>query len=169
MIQQQSKVYLSLGGNLGDRLAVLCKAVKCLQAVTGIAVVHVSRVYETAPWGVTEQPKFLNIAIEIETAFSPLELLHIVKELEKDLGRGSGIRWGPRMVDIDIILFGDATIRTPELTVPHAHFRERHFVLTPLAEIAPEAIDPETGHTMAVLRDTLTGDDPVPYADMCYS
>jgi len=169
MIRQQSEVFLSLGANLGDRLVTLRKAVQELNALDKISVVAVSSVYETEPWGLMDQPKFLNIALEIETAFTPLELLHAIKILEQELGRSPGVRWGPRIVDIDIILLGNTVIRTPELTVPHEHFRERHFVLAPLAEIAPDAVDPETGNTIAALRDNLAGEIPAPCADMCYS
>lgn len=169
MIQQQSKVFLCLGANLGERLLTLQKTVKLLDSIDLISVVKVSSVYETEPWGMIEQPRFLNIAVKIETALEPLGLLHELKTLERRLGRIPGMRWGPRTVDIDIILWDGLQFHTDELTIPHIHFRERHFVLAPLAEIAPEAVDPITGCTVKTLLDNLSVEALVPCADMNYS
>lgn len=169
MIQQQSKVFLCLGANLGERLLTLQKTVKALNAIDFIDVVKVSSVYETEPWGMIEQPRFLNVAAEIETVLEPLELLHELKNLERRLGRTPGMRWGPRIVDIDIILWDGLQFHTDELTIPHIYFRERHFVLAPLAEIAPEAIDPITGFTVGALLDNLSVKALVPCADINYS
>lgn len=169
MIQRQSVVHLGLGANLGDRLLTLRSAVASLDALESTSVRKVSGVYETEPWGLSEQPKFLNIAVEIETVLLPLELLHLLKVLEKRLGRTSAVHWGPRVVDVDIILWGDTLMRTQELTIPHAYFRDRHFVLTPLAEIAPHVVDPVTGKTMAALLDSLALDALTPCAAISYS
>lgn len=146
-----SRVFLSLGSNLGDRKASLADAVRALAALPETAVKAVSRLYDTAPWGKTDQPRFLNAAAEIETALGPLELLNAVKALEAGLGRRPGPRWGSRVIDVDIVLFGDTVMDTPELTLPHPRFRERAFVLAPLAEIAPDAPDPVSGKTVAEL------------------
>ncbi len=143
--------FLSLGANLGDRLLMLQQAVDGLRLIEGVRMRQSSSVYETLPWGLIEQPKFLNIVAEIETVLAPLELLRAVKALETRLGREPGQRWGPRSIDIDLVLWGAMILRTTALTLPHAHFRERAFVLIPLAEIAPNAVDPETGATATAL------------------
>ena len=146
-------VLLSMGSNLGDRAANLRSAVDALGAGKTIRVKAVSHCYLTQPWGDEAQPAFLNIAAEIETDLDPLELLKVVKRIERDLGRTSTSRWGPRVIDIDIILWGDRILATPELSVPHVQFRSRAFVLVPLAEIAGEAVDPESGNTIAELAE----------------
>ena len=169
MIEQKSVVHLGLGANLGDRLLTLRSAVSGLNAFACTCVRKVSSVYETEPWGLTDQPRFLNMAVEIETAFLPLELLHLLKALEKRLGRTSALHWGPRMVDVDIILWGDTLMQTQELTIPHVYFRDRHFVLTPLAEIAPHAVDPVTGKLVEALLDSLSLDALTPCAAISYS
>ncbi len=145
------RVLLSLGGNLGDREDNLRKALRALRALEGVALGRVSHTYETEPLGDTAQPVFLNLAAEIETDLGPLELLDAVKGIEKRLGREATYRWGPRVIDIDLILCGSEVIDGERLTVPHPEFRKRAFVLAPLAEIAPDAIDPVTGRTVAEL------------------
>ena len=169
MSDGRATVYLSLGSNLGDRIAMLSTAVASLGLVADIQVLRVSPVYESEAWGLTEQPKFLNIVVEIETALAPLELLHAVKALEQRLGRRPGRRWGPRSIDIDLILWGSVIVHTSELSLPHERFRERAFVLTPLADLAPEAIDPETGSTVAVLADRLDRSVLARHAGSIYS
>lgn len=151
MTLHMSTVYLSLGSNMGNRLHALRRAIHELDKIPEIHVYYQSSVYETEPWGLTGQKKFLNIVVEIETALTPLELLDAVKDLEKRLGRLPSTRWGPRCIDIDLILWDATVICTPRLTLPHKHFRERAFVLQPLAEIAPDVIDPETGCTISEL------------------
>ena len=165
MSSRASTVYLSLGANLGDRAAMLGRAVDALAALQPVRILRTSAVYESEPWGLIEQPKFLNIMAEIETALTPLELLYAVKSVEQQLGREPAPRWGPRCVDIDLILWADVILRTPELTLPHERFRERAFVLTPLAELAPDAVDPETGSTMAALAGRLDETGLVRYAE----
>jgi len=150
-----SEVYLSLGSNLGDRALMLRQALSLLNRFSRLRVVKSSSIYETEPWDLTQQPKFLNIMAKIETALEPLELLYTVKTVELRLGRKTVRRWGPRCIDIDVILWGAKVLHTPTLTVPHERFRERAFVLTPFAELAPEAVDPETGLTVAVLAERI--------------
>ena len=145
------RVHLSLGGNVGDRRGTLEAAVDALDALPGIEVTARSCCYETEPVGDIEQPRFLNMAVEVETTYEPLELLEAVKGIEQALGRGSGPRWGPRPVDIDIVLWGNRMVESDRLTLPHKEFRNRAFVLAPLAEIAPDAVDPVTGKTVAEL------------------
>ena len=169
MTQQQPTVYLSLGANVGERLLTLQQAVNALNGVDKVRVVKTSGVYETEPWGLTNQPRFLNMAVEIETALAPLELLYAVKAIEKCLGRLTTVRWGPRVIDIDVILWGDLVMHTQELTVPHEHFRERRFVLAPLAEIAPDVVDPVTGNTVVLLLSSLAPETLTRCADVIYS
>lgn len=145
------RAYLSIGGNLGDRAANLREAIARLDRLDGCSVGGVSQIYETEPVGDVEQPPFLNVAVEIETDFDPLELLAAVKGTEREMGRVSSARWGPRLIDIDIVLYGDRVVETAALTVPHPRFRNRAFVLRPLAEIGPDAIDPITGLTVEQL------------------
>jgi 2-amino-4-hydroxy-6-hydroxymethyldihydropteridine diphosphokinase len=144
-------VFLSLGSNLGDRRAQLEGAIEQLNGLRATRVLRVSSRYETEPVGRTDQPAFVNLAAEIETAFEPLELLNAVKDIELRIGREPGPRWGPRVIDIDIVLWGARVLATERLTLPHPEFRRRGFVLVPLAEIAPEAVDPVTGLTVAEL------------------
>ncbi|MBI1321483.1 MAG: 2-amino-4-hydroxy-6-hydroxymethyldihydropteridine diphosphokinase [Candidatus Hydrogenedens sp.] len=143
--------YLSLGGNVGDARANLRKALQALDETPGVEVLRVSRCYLTEPVGELNQPVFRNLAAEIKTGLAPLELLNAVKRIEQAMGRAPGPRWGPRLIDIDIILMDDTVFETPELTVPHARFRERAFVLAPLAELAADAVDPVTGLTVLAL------------------
>jgi 2-amino-4-hydroxy-6-hydroxymethyldihydropteridine diphosphokinase len=146
-------VYLGLGSNLGDRLAHLRAAVDALAPV--VAVRRISSVYDTAPQLVTEQPRFLNAAVAGETALEPLALLHAVKAIEARLGREPGPRYGPRVVDIDLLLIEGVTLATDELTLPHPRLAERAFALVPLAEIAPEARHPLLGQSFTELAAAL--------------
>jgi 2-amino-4-hydroxy-6-hydroxymethyldihydropteridine diphosphokinase len=145
------RVQLSLGSNIGDRVGKLRAALEALDALEGVCVTRVSHSYETEPVGNTDQPAFLNLAAEIETALEPLELLNAVKEIERRLARTPSSRWGPRTIDIDVILWGNRVMDTERLTLPHKEFRKRAFVLAPLAEIASDAVDPVTGCTVREL------------------
>lgn len=136
--------YLSIGSNIGDRLTHLSDAVHTLHAFNRTSVLKISSVYETAPVGYTEQANFLNIAIQIETAFNALELLAVCQGIEIELGRVRDIRWGPRIVDLDILLFNQENIEIETLTIPHLRMHERAFVLIPLLEIAPFIANPVT-------------------------
>jgi 2-amino-4-hydroxy-6-hydroxymethyldihydropteridine diphosphokinase len=140
------RVYLSLGSNLGDREDNLSRSISALNR-EHIHVVAQSSLYETEPQDLVQQPWFLNLALECETRNFPLQLLDVIERIERDLGRERGpaaVRRGPRVIDIDILLFGDAVIVTPRLTVPHARMLERRFVLEPLLEIAPDLRHPGT-------------------------
>ena len=133
-------VYLALGTNLGDRPANLEAALAALPPA--VRVVERSSIYETAPWGITDQPAFLNMAVKGETKLAPRALLARLKHLERDLGRQPSVRYGPRLIDIDILFYDDLMLDSPGLTIPHARLHERAFVLAPLAEIAPDFIHP---------------------------
>lgn len=154
-------VYVSLGSNVGDRFANLRSAVEALRTEDGIEVLRESQVYETDPVGDIEQPPFLNMALSIETTLEPLELLDRTQAIEQRLGRVATRRWGPRVIDIDIILWGDMAITSDRLTIPHPEFRNRAFVLIPLAEIASGSTDPVTGSNVGELAGACTGREGV--------
>lgn len=129
---------LGLGGNVGDVVTAFAKALARLAATPGVRLAAVSSVYRTPPWGKLDQPDFLNLAATIETALAPRALLALCLETERSLGRERIERWGPRLIDIDILTYGGATIDEPDLKIPHPRLTERAFALAPLAEIAPK-------------------------------
>ena len=131
-----TRAYLALGGNLGDVAGEFLTALRALRAADGVTLVAVSRVYRTPPWGVTDQPDFLNMAAAIDTDLPARALLELCLRIEKASGRVRDRRWGPRNIDIDVIAYGDAKIDEPDLTVPHPRAHERAFVLAPLADVA---------------------------------
>ena len=149
--------YLGFGANLGDRKKNLAQAVNALNSRPDLAVVRTSGIYETGPWGLTDQPKFLNMVAEIATSISPTELLERVKKLEKDMGREDGPRLGSRLIDIDILLLEDQVVDEPELIIPHASLHLRAFVLVPLAELAPDSVHPVLGVTIGDLAGQVDG------------
>ncbi|MER9434128.1 2-amino-4-hydroxy-6-hydroxymethyldihydropteridine diphosphokinase [Mesorhizobium sp. M0618] len=132
-----STVYLSLGGNLGDPAKSMGAALRILDADADTRVTGVSSLYRTPPWGKLDQPDFLNAAAEISTVLAPRALLDLCLDAERKLKRVREERWGPRLIDIDILVFGDRVIHETGLEVPHPRMLERAFVLAPLAEIAP--------------------------------
>jgi len=141
------EAFLGLGSNLGDRCDTLDKAVRRLDSHPGISVVRVASYRETAPVGYLEQGLFINTAAAVATSLSPLELLEAVQQIEADFGRTREIRFGPRTLDIDILLYGDQVVNSRPLVIPHPRLHEREFVLVPLAEIAPETRIPPAGLT----------------------
>jgi len=149
----QDTVYLSLGSNLGNRGANISTAIEKLRALGGVAAV--SSLYETEPVEFTEQPWFLNCAVKLLTERSPEQLLGGILEIEQAMGRRRDHQKGPRIVDLDILLFGNSVIELPGLRIPHPAMHERRFVLEPLAEIAPEARHPVLKGTIQELRDAL--------------
>ena len=152
-------VYLALGSNLGDRAQNLRQAHTRLAAHVNITAR--SRIYETAPWGVTDQPPFLNQVVTGETRLDAPSLLRFLKETENNLGRTPGPRYGPRVIDLDILFYDDDLIHTPDLQVPHPRLSERRFVLVPLADLAPDLIHPELGISVREFLARLPDDDSV--------
>lgn len=143
-------VYIALGTNLGDRLANLREAIESMPP--DVKVVDESHIYETPPWGYEDQPAFLNMAVKAETGMQPESLLRYLKQLEIELGREQNFRWGPRLIDLDILFYDDRIIDSPPLVIPHPRLHERAFVLVPLADVAPEHVHPLLGKS---IRDLL--------------
>ena len=148
--------YLGLGSNIGDREANIQQALDQLQA-GDLRLLRLSSLYETEPMGFHDQPWFLNQVAEFATELSPLQLLQRIQIIEITLGRKREIVNGPRTIDIDILLFGDAIMKTAELTIPHPRYRERRFALEPLLELNPTLRDPETQQLIAEMLDALGG------------
>jgi dihydropteroate synthase len=144
------RVYLALGSNLGDRAQFLARARQGLAAI-GIRLVRASREADTAPVGVTEQPRFLNQVLEVETSLPPPALLTAIKQLEADLGRVARTRWGPREIDIDILLYGSDVVHEGTLQIPHPELPNRRFLLELLTELNPRLIHPVTGETVGAM------------------
>ena len=149
-------VYLSLGSNLGDRRRNLDLAIRMLDE-RGVKIARVSRVYETEPQDVLEQPWFLNVVVEVETRLFPLQLLHEIQRVERRLGRTRVAPKGPRTIDIDILLFGASVVSTGELQIPHPRMAARRFVLEPLAELAPDLRHPVTRESAAEMLERVRG------------
>ncbi len=135
--------FLGVGSNVGDRVAFCRRAVEELRATPELAVQAVSSLYETSPIGGPPQRSFINLVLKVDTAVGPRELLEATQAIESKLGREpSDIHWGPRVVDIDILTFGDEKVSEPDLEIPHPRMTQRRFVLVPLLEIEPDASDP---------------------------
>ncbi len=146
------RAYIGLGANLGDREATIRDAVELLGATTGIDVAGISSLRETDPWGPVEQPRFLNGVLAVDTDLHPQPLLAVLLDVERRLGRvRSGARFGPRTIDLDLLLHGDTVVDEPGLTLPHPRLHERRFALEPLAELDPEAVVPGHGRVTELL------------------
>ncbi|MBI4535924.1 MAG: 2-amino-4-hydroxy-6-hydroxymethyldihydropteridine diphosphokinase [Ignavibacteriae bacterium] len=144
-------VFLGLGSNLGERQKYLNSAARELQKLPNTSVVWTSSIYETDPYGKPDQPKFLNAAVELETSLMPGELYEEVKAIENRLGRSSTERWGPREIDIDILVYDGLVHKDERVTVPHPELEKRKFVLLPMSEIAPDLVHPTSGLTISEL------------------
>lgn len=162
------QVLLGLGSNIGHRRQNLEQAVALLSEI--LLVTAVSPVYESEPWGPVAQPAFLNACLCAQTDIAPPTLLSSLKILEKEMGRTPTVQWGPRLIDIDILLYEDVVVQSADLTIPHPFMHERAFVLIPLADIAPEAVHPLEKKTIAELATAvgaaglkqLSGRIPIP-------
>jgi 2-amino-4-hydroxy-6-hydroxymethyldihydropteridine diphosphokinase len=139
------RAYVGLGANLGPREVTILRAVDLLAAEEGVEVLELSELRETDPVGVVDQPPFLNGAVALETSLSPRELLEALLRVERELGRVRAERWGPRTIDLDLLVYGDAVVDEPGLRVPHPRLRERRFALEPLLDLEPELEIPGVG------------------------
>ncbi|MGO4220658.1 2-amino-4-hydroxy-6-hydroxymethyldihydropteridine diphosphokinase [Lysobacter sp. TAF61] len=162
--------FVGLGSNLGDSAACLRAALVALGTIDATRVVEASRLYRTPAWGVTAQPDFLNAVAMLETARTPQQLLAELLAIEREAGRNrladGSDRWGPRTLDLDLLLYGDAVVDEPGLRVPHPHLHERAFALVPLLEIAADAVIPGVGPARDALAKMEPGEvEAVTYAD----
>lgn len=144
------KVYLLLGGNLGDRILYLQQARESINRQVG-TLTRSSNVYETAAWGKTDQPNFLNQVLEVQTELTPEEVLQRINGIEQELGRVRHEHWGARVIDIDILFYNSLVLQTQRLTIPHPQLHLRRFTLLPLAELAPELVHPVLGKSILQL------------------
>ena len=149
-----SRAYVALGSNLGDREENLRAAIKHLQE-NGVEVIKTSTFIETEPYGVTDQPGFVNAVCQVETELAPLELLRLLLSIEQEMGRVRLRRWGERNIDLDLLLYEDAVVESEELTLPHPDMQNRDFVLIPLTEIAGEVVHPVMGKSIKLLKEEL--------------
>jgi 2-amino-4-hydroxy-6-hydroxymethyldihydropteridine diphosphokinase len=146
----KNKTFLLLGTNLGDRKKNLTVARNSIELNVG-PIIKASTIYRTAAWGKTDQPDFLNQAVEVETEFPATRVLKEILEAERIMGRMRSVKWSERLIDIDILFYGNSVVNTPELTIPHPQLPHRRFALVPLAEIAPDFIHPLLNLTIAAL------------------
>ncbi len=155
--------YLGLGANLGEREIQLARAASLLAESSAVQISRSSSVYQTAPWGYLEQPDFLHCVLEIKTNLEPIPLLEFTQSIEGLIGRQPGIRFGPRLIDIDILLYGERSVclEEPDLQIPHPRMHLRAFVLVPRAELAPALFLPNLSARVEELRDRVDGKEGV--------
>ncbi len=154
-------VYIGFGSNIGDRLAHIQNAIHALAETEGITLQKISSIYETDPIGYETQAQFLNGVAAIQTSVPPLSLLHTLKDIETAIGRKHRTRWGPREIDLDILIYGDLCLQTEKLVIPHPEMHLRRFVLAPLVEIALDFVHPVLKETIQILLERLEDDKSV--------
>lgn len=162
-------VYLGMGSNLGLREEQLKRAIKELGSLSHTEVLDLSSLYETEPVGVKDQPWFLNLVSVLRTAIPPQELLFRLKKIESQMGRGKGGRWGPRIIDLDILLYDDLVFSSPRLVIPHPRMHQRSFVLLPLTEMAPQWRHPILGKGIWQLAEGLSCGEVVGWRGKLYA
>ncbi|MEJ2706604.1 MAG: 2-amino-4-hydroxy-6-hydroxymethyldihydropteridine diphosphokinase [Anaerolineales bacterium] len=146
-------IFIALGTNMGDRQANLQAAIHAMRPA--VTILDRSPVYETPPWGYEQQPEFLNQVVKGYTELPPLDLLTFLKDIERQMGRQKTIRYGPRLIDLDILLYDDLVMDNPKLVIPHPRLAERAFVLVPLADLAPDLRHPVLGQTIKALKEQV--------------
>jgi len=151
------EVFISIGSNLGNRELNLNRSVSLLSG--RYKILSASSIYETDPVGVKDQPDFLNAVIKIGTTMLPDCLLKFIKDIEAEMGREQKLRWGPRIIDLDIIYFGNLIVETPKLKIPHSHAHQRRFVMEPLCEIAPDLKHPVSGVDSKTILSEIKSDE----------
>ncbi|HEB91312.1 MAG TPA: 2-amino-4-hydroxy-6-hydroxymethyldihydropteridine diphosphokinase [Deltaproteobacteria bacterium] len=153
-------VYVAVGANLGDRDATFSKVIRAVERESNLLLLAASPIFETEPIGPEEQNPYLNAVLGLRSWFGPLDLLRWLQSVERALGRTrdpGAPRWGPRMLDLDLLFFGDRCLETPELVIPHVRAHERNFVMVPMAEIAPSFVHPRLGRTIVEIARSLVG------------
>jgi len=157
MIAQPTRAYIGLGGNIGDVETTLTEAMWAIDSLPQTSIRAQSKFYRSPPWGFTEQPEFLNAVVEVQTRLAPRVLLNFLLDIETRFGRdrSTSEKWGPRELDLDLLVFGEETINEPGMHLPHPHLQERAFVLLPLAEIAPTLVIPGLGRPVSELLDAI--------------
>ena len=160
-------VYIGFGSNIGDRLTHIQNAIHALSKTEGITLQKISAVYKTDPVGYEAQAHFLNGVAAIQTDLPPLSLLHTLKDIEIAIGRKHRIRWGPREIDLDILIYGDLCLQTEKLVIPHPEMHLRRFVLVPLAEIVPDLVHPVFQETVQILLERLEDEKSVLKKEDC--
>lgn len=153
--------YIGFGSNIGDRLNYIQNAIDAISQTEGITLHQISSIYKTAPVGYDVQDDFLNGVIEIQTDLPPLILLHTLKHIETLVGRQHRSRWGPREIDLDILIYENVCIRTEKITIPHPEMHHRKFVLVPLAELAPDLLHPIAKRTITDILNNLDIDQSI--------
>ena len=159
--------YIGFGSNIGDRLKHIQNAIHALSKTEGITLQEISSIYKTDPIGYEAQAEFLNGVAAIQTSLSPLSLLQTLKDIETVIGRQHRLRWGPREIDLDILIYGNLCVQTEKLVIPHPEMHLRRFVLVPLAEIAPNFVHPVLQETIQTLCNRLEDDKSVVKKEDC--
>ncbi|MCA0972691.1 2-amino-4-hydroxy-6-hydroxymethyldihydropteridine diphosphokinase [Halobacillus litoralis] len=155
----KNQAYIALGSNLSEREEYLSQAIQILDRHESIRLIGRSTVYETEPVGYTDQNDFLNMVLKVSTSLSPVALLDVCQSIEEELGRKRVVKWGPRTIDLDILLYNQENMEAEHLTIPHPHMQERAFVMVPLANLSPDVEIPTLGKTAGEVASELPKED----------